>query len=1121
MSQLGSMQRSFGFVLALACALVLSQGIASAQVSTASINGTVRDTTGAVIPEAELTLENVETGISRRAVSNSVGNYALLNLTPGIYTLQVGKEGFRTGAISPFTLDVNQAATFDLTLEVGAVTETVTVEAIGAQVQSSTSELGTVVGQQQVADLPLNGRNFTQLMVLTPGASPVSTAQNRGGFGASATGSFIYPSINGQSNRSNFFLMDGVNNNGATVGTYAVPPIIDAIQEFKVQSHNDLAEFGQGSGGIVNVVTRSGTNDMHGAGWWFLRNDNLDARNFFRPSVTPLAQNMYGGTVGGKVIRNKTFYFLSYQGYKRRTPANRLYRVPTAANLQGDLSDWPLDIYDPFTTRDDGTGAFIRDVFPNNIMPQGRLDAGLVAFAQATLQAPIATGVADQNALDSTNTATNQEEYSARADHSFSENDTMWVRVSGLINPQDGSGGRQSLGSTNDWTSSNIGSSWVHTFNPTSIMQLSFARTWTTREGGRTFEGSLDPATFGFSQQFCCSFRSGAALMPEMRVNQFFRGGEALFKNFTTQNYAFKGDYSKIFGNHQLKVGAEHNDLGNSGGGVTNDILSGFITSQTAGPAGTGSPLASYLLNAPNNASRRDFFKTLHRTAISGFFIQDTWKATSKLTVNIGLRYDHTKTPLVGSFEDGVIFTGTPDFESTQGGLHILQAAPGPCAQLGAAPCIPTPDGSLPDGVVVSSTGRLLGDWTDNWQPRFGLAYRLSDKTALRSSFGMFFDSLAGLTQMTQAFGHTWPDVGQRQTGDLNTPTPAQPTPSVLGTVPFPGGAIPEPTPFGRTAWYGDPRIKNQYSMQWNLGLQHQVTPDTLLSANYVGSGNRRAPLDHFYNTSVTPGPGNPADRRLFPFISPTFWQQSDGRANYHAFQFQLRKRASDFTYVINYTWSKAINIACDGWYGVEGCSTQNPYNHNADRSVAGQSLTHMFNVNWVYRLPFGVGSRKETGNRALDHIIGNWQINGIATFNSGQPHGVILNGDVANTGNRNGYMRPNIVGNAELSNPTVQRWFNTDAFAAPAQFTYGNSGRHNLRADGITNFDLSVFRDFPLPGREGMKMQFRAEAFNAFNHADFNIPVSNLSNINFGRVLSTSPAHTERQFQLSLKFIF
>ena len=669
MSQLGSKHKSFGFMaLALTCALVLSHGIASAQVSTASINGTVRDSSGAVIPEAELTLENVETGISRRAVSNSVGNYALLNLTPGIYTLQVGKEGFRTGAIAPFTLDVNQTATFDLTLEVGAVTETVTVEAIGAQVQSSTSELGTVVGQQQVTDLPLNGRNFTQLMVLTPGASPVSTAQNRGGFGASATGSFIYPSINGQSNRSNFFLMDGVNNNGATVGTYAVPPIIDAIQEFKVQSHNDLAEFGQGSGGIVNVVTRSGTNDMHGTGWWFLRNDNLDARNFFRPSVTPLAQNMYGGTVGGKVIRNKTFYFLSYQGYKRRTPANRLYRVPTAANLQGDLSDWPLDIYDPFTTRDDGTGAFIRDVFPNNIIPQGRLDAGLVAFAQATLQAPIATGVADQNALDSTNTATNQEEYSARADHSFSENDTMWVRVSGLINPQEGSGGRQSLGSTNDWTSSNIGSSWVHTFNPTSIMQLSFARTWTTREGGRKFvEGTPDPASFGFSQQFCCSFRSGAALMPEMRVNQFFSGGEALFKNFTTQNYAFKGDYSKIFGNHQLKVGAEHNDLGNSGGGVTNDILSGFITSQTAGPPGTGSPLASYLLNAPNNASRRDFFKTLHRTAISGFFIQDSWKATSKLTINIGLRYDHTKTPLVGSFEDGVIFTGTPDFESSAG----------------------------------------------------------------------------------------------------------------------------------------------------------------------------------------------------------------------------------------------------------------------------------------------------------------------------------------------------------------------------------------------------------------------------------------------------------------------
>ncbi len=1107
--------------IALVTVLTLVTGIpAIAQLSTASINGVVRDVTGAVIPTAELTLDNVETGVSRRAVSNAVGNYAFLNLTPGIYTLQVSKEGFNTGAAEPFTLAVNQTATFDLTLEVGAVTETVTVEAIGAQVQSSTSELGTVVGQQQVVDLPLNGRNFTQLLTLTPGASPVSTAQNRGGFGSSATGSFSYPSINGQTNRSNLFLTDGVSNQGMLVSTYAVPPIIDAIQEFKVQSHNDLAEFGQGNGGIVNVVTRSGTNQTHGSAWWFLRNDNLDARNFFRPFVTPLAQNMYGATVGGKVVRNKTFYFLAYQGYKRRTPANRLFRVPTGANLQGDLSDWPRDIYDPVTTRDDGTGTFVRDIFPNNIIPQSRVDPGLVAFANATLPAPIATGVADRNALDSTNTATNQEEYNARADHNFNENNTLWVRVSGTLNTTAGSGGRQTLASANDWTSSNIGSSWVHTIDPTSIMQVSFARTWVTREGGRTFAGSLDPATFGFSPGFCCSFRSGSALMPNMSVDQFFAGGEALFKNFSSQVYSFKGDYSKIFGGHHLKFGVEYNDLGNSGGGITNDHQARFITTQTAGPPGTGSPLASYLLNVPNNASRRDFFKTLHRTSVTGFFIQDSWKATPKLTVNFGLRYDHTKTPIVGSLEDRVIFTGTPDFESSQGGLHILQAAPGSCAELGSAPCIPTPDGSLPEGVRVSSTGRLLNDWTDNWQPRFGLAYRVSNKTAIRSSFGIFYDSMAGLVQMTQAFGHTWPDVGQRQTGNLNVPTPAQPGPNVLGTDPFPGGAIPEPTPFGRTAWYGDPKIKNQYSMQWNVGLEHQLADDTVLSANYVGSGNRRAPLDHFYNTAVTPGPGNSADRRPFPFISPTFWHQSDGRANYHAFQFQLRKRASDLTYVVNYTYSKAINLGCDGWYGVEGCQTQNPYNHNLDRSVAGQSLTHLFNINWVYQLPFGSG-RNATGSKALDHIIGNWQINGIATFNSGQPHGVNLNGDVANTGNRNGYMRPNVVGAPELSNPTVQRWFNTDAFAAPGRFTYGNAGRNILRSDGTTNFDLSVFRDFPLPFREGMKVQFRAEAFNAFNHADFNIPVSNLSNSNFGRVLSTSTAHTERQFQLSLKFIF
>jgi hypothetical protein len=298
-----------------------------AQVSTASINGTVRDSLSAVIPQAELILRNLETGVERHTVSNSVGNYVFLNISPGRYTLRADAKGFRPSTLTPFTLTVNQTATFDFMLEVGTVEQAITVEARGSEVQASTAELGGVIVEAEVVDLPLNGRNFTQLLTLTPGASPISVGQNSGGGQAVAVGELTYPSINGQSNRSNNFMTDGTNNTGVFMSTYAVPPIIDAIQEFKVQSHNDQAEFGMATGGTVNVVTKSGTNEFHGTAWEFLRNDALDARNFFRQDVTPLRQNMYGATLGGPIIHNKTFFFVGYQGYTRRTPADSLPRA--------------------------------------------------------------------------------------------------------------------------------------------------------------------------------------------------------------------------------------------------------------------------------------------------------------------------------------------------------------------------------------------------------------------------------------------------------------------------------------------------------------------------------------------------------------------------------------------------------------------------------------------------------------------------------------------------------------------------------------------------------------------------------------------------------------------------
>src|SRR5882762_205299 len=384
------------FLLFAAVAFCLdSRGYA--QLSSATVTGIVRDVTGAVIPQAKVVLRNVGTSVERNTTSNNAGNYLFLNVNPGPYTLETSVTGFKSAHISEFTLAVNQTATLDLVLEVRTLDQSVSVEASTSEVESQTAELGAVVAEKQVVDLPLNGRNFTQLLSLSAGVAPVSVSQNASGpFGVAKTegSQFVFPAINGQTNRSNFFMLDGIDNQGM-VSTYVVPPIIDAIQEFKVNSHNDQAEFGSSTGGIINVVSKSGTNSLHGTAWEYVRNDAFDARNTFQSKVTPFKQNQFGFSVGGPVMipkiyngRNRTFFYGAFQQFLFRKPANSFFRVPTEANYNGDLSDIPNQIFNPFTTRPGAVaGTFTRDPFPGNQIPGALIDQDMVAFAKGTLPA--------------------------------------------------------------------------------------------------------------------------------------------------------------------------------------------------------------------------------------------------------------------------------------------------------------------------------------------------------------------------------------------------------------------------------------------------------------------------------------------------------------------------------------------------------------------------------------------------------------------------------------------------------------------------------------------------------------------------------------------------------------
>lgn len=1125
---------------ALALVLSLGTGPLYGQASTATITGTIRDGTGAVIPDAELELTNAETGTTQRSASNSVGNYSFLNILPGTYTLGASKEGFRTAAVELFTLQVNQTATFDIAMEVGAVTESVTVEALGAAIQSQTSEIGGVVAERQVVDLPLNGRNFTQLLSLSAGVAPVNVSQSRGGFTAAAVGQFTYPSINGQTNRSNLFTLDGIYNTGVILNTPQIEPIIDTILEFKVQSHNDQAEFGQGTGGIVNVVTKSGTNEFHGSAWEYLRNDNLDANNFFTQTVTPFSQNQFGVAGGGPVVKNKVFFFGSFQEFRFRRSGETFLKVPSAANLGGDLSDLPEQVFNPFSTREDpnNPGNFVRDPFPNNQIPGAMIDQGNVTYANTLLPKPSLVGPGGTNALNSTATRNDQSELSLRGDYHMSERDMFWFRWSEARLNRDSGGSLPSLANLAETFSKNVGASWVHTFGPTSVMQVQIGRIFGTQPSSRRYRESAvgDTQAFansvGFASRFCCSFRElgeGTIFVPGLNVDGWFSGNEAASFNDLTQVWQFKGSFSKIVGNHTWKFGAELNAVPNFLGAPQNasSTYRAFQTSNPASPGGTGSALASFLIDTPDAAGFRNRATTHRWGGVMGFYVQDSWKATPKLTINLGLRYDRTFIPPLGREDDpgGNIFAGAYDFEREN--AYLVQAVPGSCAQLGAAPCIPTPDGSLPANVKVEPRGKIYEDYTDNWQPRFGLAYRLSEKTALRSSFGMFFDSWSAVVQLAQNYSATWPGVGETLANNLNNPTAAQPTPTTSGKDPISGVGFPSPTPFGQVQWFMDPHYKNGYSAQWNMGVQHQIDRNTVVEANYVGSSGTRLGVGGYFNTALVPGPGPIQDRQPWPFAIPTFYDRSIGNSHYNAFQFSLdRKYSNGLAYIISYTYSKNISTACDGWFGVEGCSTPNPYDISGDKSRASIDLPQVLTVNWVYELPFGPGKKWDPGNKALRHIIGNWQLNGIASFYDGQPFSVGVAGDIANTGNFNCcdgfYERLNLTGGGDgsLGNPTPARWFDTGAFDAPAPFTFGATPRNLLRRDGAANFDISVFRQFRLDAvREGMRMDFRAEAFNAFNSPEFARPGNNLSNPNFGAVTSTQ--NQARIIQLALKVIW
>jgi Carboxypeptidase regulatory-like domain len=1143
--------RTAGFLSFL---ILLLAGSATAQVSSASVNGVIRDPNGAVIPGATIVLTGVDTSVERTSVSNGSGAYVFLDITPGRYTVAASAQGFNPQKFAEFVLAVSQIATYDFSLTVGTQTQVVTVQGTAAQLDLTSASLGTVIQTKQVNDLPLDGRNFTSLLSLTPGVVPIMTGQsagmqNGGGFGAAvAIGSdYSFPAINGQTNRSDFFLMDGLYDYGALESTYAVAPIIDAIQEFKVVSHTDDAEFGSVLGGVVNVVTKTGTNSLHGAAWEYLRNTVFDARNYFLPvgqAKPAYHQNQFGGSVGGPVLipklyngRNKTFFFGAYQGFRYSKPEDTDLLVPTAAELSGNEADNAQpQIYNPYATTAVGN-SFTRPAFPGNQIPAALIDQTMVAYAKFVFPAagpffgtPNSSGAYPANAINTTPLTQVQNEFDVRVDQNFGSKDSAWFRYSFINSTVNSSGGLPNLLTHHPIQARNWGGSYVHIFSPTQIVQGQYAHTTVSDNSTTRFTASTAEilSAVGFSTAFTGGFAgdNGGSLLPSPGISGFGNGGESIDDTpKATDSQEFRGTYTRIIGSHEVKFGLGY-DTANFASPLS-QISLGFTAPQTAAPQfpslATGDPFSSFLLNVPSGANRRNVDEIERPGGLLSAFLQDSWKATPRLTLNYGMRYDYPFLPAYGTNatigKQGGIESGDMDFGN---GTFIVQVLPPPCTVRGFAPCIPG-NGTLPAHVVVSPNRKITHNVHTNYGPRFGFSFKLDDKTVVHGAFGIVFDDWAAVTQMAQNFEGAWPDIGQQiLASTANVPTTASPAPTITAQNPFGasagGGLFPPATPFTNNQWFFDPHIKNPYSEQFNFGVQRQLSNSLALRVDYVGSSSHRTNVGGQYNTALTPGPGDSQPRALYPYSVPTFYDRSVGTGNYNALQVQLDKRYTNgFTYQVAYTWSKA-QAEDDGWFGVEGTVVQNPYDPGASRGNSGTNVPNVLSANALYELPIGAGKRFSTGNRFSDYVLGNWQLNSILTFRNGQPYTVTDGADIANIGNT-GYERANLVGNPNIGNKTRAEWFNTAAYAIPAQYTYGDGGRNTQQAQKWIDVTASVIRSFPI--KEQMRFEFRAEAFNMFNHPIFGAPGSDLNSPTSFGAIGTNQANLNRILQMSGKFVF
>jgi hypothetical protein len=1055
-------------IISLSALLLLLPGpLAYGQNHRASIRGTLTDASRARLSGALIKLVLADASETRTTTSGDDGEFAISSLTPGSYRVEVERAGYKK-YIQEVTLRVNQELRLDVSLEVGSITEQIVITAPQAMLRKDSPAVGTVIENRQITQLPLDGRNFLELSLLVPGAVPAAQ-----GSASSVRGDFAF-SVNGEREDSNNFLLDGVYNVDPKLNTFGVKPPVDAIREFEMLTSTYDASFGRNAGAQVNVVLKSGSNSYHGTAYEFFRNAALDARNFFAPAdqKDPRYQrNQFGFSFGGPAVKDRTFFFADYEGTRAREGVTRVTNVPTLAEREGDFSRSlfraPINLF---------TGQpFAGDKIPREfINPIGRAIAAL--FPAPNRDVPF------QNFVSSPVLRDRNDHFDARLDHAISNASHLAVRYSfadrDLFEPFSGPSFAAVPGFGNEVPrrGQNFMIGETHVFSSAMVNEARFAFSRVAaavlQEGhGASINKQVGlPELSSNPRDFGLSF---------ITISGFSRLGDE-FNNpqeSVTNTFQLLDNASYASGKHLVKFGLDFRAAQQN---AFRDVQSrGFLTFSDQAPF-TGNALADLLLGLPitTGGARLDNHQHL-RTESYNFYANDSFRVRPNVTLSVGLRYEYNSPPV-----------------DPEDRANLYDPATRTLVRVGT--------NGVPRGGYEPDK--------NNWAPRLGLAWTLGGKgdTVLRAGYGVYYDQSALAPSEGLYFNPPFFDF------NLFFPLPGLP---LSLSDPFPA-FFPFQLPHSAFAFQRD--LRTPYAQHWNASLQRQLGRRRMLEVAYVASkGTKLITARDINQPRPSAAQFNP---RPVPQFDDITFEESSANSSYNSLQVRFEQRL-DFglSVLSSYTWAKSIDNA-SSFFSSAGDPNfpQDSLNTGAERGRSNFDVRHRLSLSYAYDLPFGRGRSMLANEGWLTTALTGWQTYAIVTLQSGRPFTVALLSEIDNSNTGRSSLgfgandRPDLVGSPSLSHRTPDQWFNTSAFAFSPFGTFGNSGRNILDGPGFQNVNASLVKNTRL--REGLDLQFRAEAFNLFNHPNFDLPDNFLGSPTFGRILS---AQSPRHIQFGLKLLF